>query len=150
MNEHHGKPVSHSSDISTRTTLVIPGQYHTLSQWISIDGTTSNFCFFVKPDQSNGVFVRRYWCSGCPACKIMMFLECKNTTCGRWQFHEFKLKPKSNRKGKAKKPRNSKKCAQGHDKAKRSKGGCRTPINDSSCTFIQIILLLEFRITTIF
>ena len=68
MNQEHGIPTTKGSEITSRITLVVPPVLNVLSQWLSIPKTTRNFSFFISPESSNGVHVRRYWCSGCTAC----------------------------------------------------------------------------------
>ena len=98
MNEHFSRCVSTKSTIHRRRTLVIPPQLHSLSLWDSIPQTTKNFCYFVSPTNSDGVYVRRYWCSGCSACANLNFLQCSNTQYGNWSFHKFILKKKDGKK----------------------------------------------------
>ena len=92
MNEKFGKPVSGDSTITKRTTLYTPGVNHKPSMHKSIPKTTSNHQFYITPKQPNGVFMRRYWCKGCPPCSRLEFLKCKNINCGAWRYHEFQLK----------------------------------------------------------
>ena len=69
MNDKFGKPTSSKSDISRRITIHSPAVEHKLSHLLSIPRTTQNHQFFLTPSNPNGVYIRRYWCRGCPACK---------------------------------------------------------------------------------
>ena len=101
MNKVHGKPSTKTVDLSFRVTLVVPPVIHILSEYESIPGTTCNFCFLIDPINPEGIYVRRYWCGHCSACKKLDFLGCTREECGQWNFNLFKLK--SGRKKKKRK-----------------------------------------------
>ena len=92
MNTKFMKPVSGGSAIAKRITLYTPGVFHENSKYKSIPGTTINHHFFLTPTQTDGIYVRRYWCNGCSECQLLNFLSCKNESCGPWHFHKFQLK----------------------------------------------------------
>ena len=92
MNRKFGKPSSSKSEISKRITIYTPGVVHELSKYVSIAGTTTNHQFYIIPAKPNGVYMRRYWCNGCPSCRQKDFLSCTNKSCGKWSFREFKLR----------------------------------------------------------
>ena len=92
MNKTYGKPSTNQADLSYRVTLVVPPVLHSLSEWNSIPRTTSNFCYFINPVKAEGVFVRRYWCGRCHACKIFDFVGCTEKEYGEWKFVPFRSK----------------------------------------------------------
>ena len=82
MNKTYSLPSSNEPDISKRQTIMIPSQIHTLSQYLSIPRTTSNFCYFVTPEKPGGIYARKYWCPGCMECQEFNFLGCTTVSCG--------------------------------------------------------------------
>ena len=92
MNSEFSHPSSKNSDITERKTMVIMPELHTRSMFYSIPRRSNNYCYLVTCDKPGGVYVRRYWCPGCVACKQLNFLGCTSVDSGKWTFHTFRLK----------------------------------------------------------
>ena len=85
MNETFGKPITGSkSKLNSRITIVTPPVIHTLSEYKSIKGVRSHYCYLIQPN-SVDVYYRRYTCTSCDQCKNLQFLQCTNTSRGSWK-----------------------------------------------------------------
>ena len=72
-----------------RFTLLTPSVLHSLSEYKSIEGTRSNYCFYLQPNKK--IFhKRRYWCGfQCENCVKLNFSKCTNISCGSWVEERF-------------------------------------------------------------
>ena len=85
MNENFGLPVTgDKARLNSRKTIVTPPVEHFLSEYKSIEGVRSNYCYLVQPNCSY-IHYRRYTCTSCVKCKELKFLECVNNTRGSWK-----------------------------------------------------------------
>ena len=92
MNETFNKTLSgDSARLHERKTFVTPPVVHTLSQYKSIEGVQSHYCFLIIPN-SKFIWMRRYTCTTCTQCKALDFLNCTNERCGKWKKAYFKKK----------------------------------------------------------
>ena len=94
MNETFSKVVSgDSARLNERKPFVTPSVVHTLSEYESIKGVRSHYCYLIMPN-SPFIWFRRYTCTTCVKCKALDFLNCINERCGKWKKAYLKLKKK--------------------------------------------------------
>ena len=85
MNKTFGKPVTgDKARLNSRITIVTPPVVHQLSEYESLSGMRSHYCYLVQPN-CEFIHFRRYTCTTCEKCKELKFLECVNTSCGSWK-----------------------------------------------------------------
>ena len=83
MNETFCKPVTgDSARLNERRTFVTPSAVHTLSEYQSIKGVRSHYCYLIIPN-SPFIWFCRYTCTSCVKCKALDFLNCINERCGK-------------------------------------------------------------------
>ena len=94
MNETFSKPVSgDSARLNERKTFVTPSVVHTLSEYESIKGVRSHYCYLIIPN-SKFIWYRRNTCTPYVKCKALYFLNCINKRCGKWKIGLFKKEMK--------------------------------------------------------
>ena len=88
------------SNIRKRYTMVTEPVLHTLSEYKSIAGTRSNYCYMLKPGNDYLMF-RRYLCRSCENCRLMLTdpftgsVKCsREEKCGKWKKGKYVKKPK--------------------------------------------------------
>ena len=92
MNEHFSLPITgEKARLSLRKTIVTPSVVHTLSEYKSLVGMRSHYCFYIQPN-SPFVNFRRYSCTTCVKCKDLDFLNCINPSRGSWKETEIQFK----------------------------------------------------------
>ena len=92
MNKTFCKPVSgDSARLNERKTFVTPSVVHTLSEYKSIEGVRSHYCYLIIPN-SPFICFRRYICTTCIKYKELDFLNCVNERCGKWKKCYLKKK----------------------------------------------------------
>ena len=87
-----------SDEVHLRTPDSNP--WESLKMHDSLPCTRSNYCFLVTPStdpDEYGVYVRRYTCTSCDACKAGLWLDCTNIACGPWVFVGFCQKGRKRR-----------------------------------------------------
>ncbi len=66
MNKEFCKPVTgNRARLNSRKTIVTPSVEHKLSEYKSIVGMRSQYCFYIKAHCSH-IYYRRYTCTTCP------------------------------------------------------------------------------------
>ena len=70
-----------------------PSVVHNLSDYQSIKGVRSHYCYLIIPN-SPFIWFRRYTCTTCNKCKALDFLNCVNKRCGKWKKAYLKKKEK--------------------------------------------------------
>ena len=93
MNKTFGKSITgDKANMRNRYTILTPSVEHKLSEFKSIKGTRSNYCYYSRPNKK--IFhKRRYLCGfQCKNCTDLDFLKCSNTSCGSWFKESFKKK----------------------------------------------------------
>ena len=92
MNETFSTAVSgESARLNERKTFLTPSVVHTLSEYVSIKGVRSHYCYLIIPN-SKFIWYRRYTCTTCVKCKALDFLNCTDKRCGKWKKGYFKKK----------------------------------------------------------
>ena len=85
MNETFNKAVSgDNARLNERKTFVTLSVVHVLSEYESIKGVRSHYCYLILPN-SPFIWFRRYTCTTCAKCREMDFLDCTNKRCGTWK-----------------------------------------------------------------
>ena len=84
MNNNFSSPTTgDKANLRTRYTIVTPSVKHTLSEYKSIKGTRSHYCFYLRPDAA-AFHKSRYWCGfQCKKCKEYKYVRILSVALGK-------------------------------------------------------------------